>query len=719
VFYPANILRITYPMTEESLMFNYGRESLTRRTVPDASRQLGDAKLAALDRALAMIEFDPYGTILNANENFLKAVGYRREEVIGARHSMFLTPAESASPDYARFWERLRAGELLAGKFCRQGRHGEVWLEASYTPVFGADGQPEAVIKYATDITAAVMQATEAAGQIAAINRAQAVITFDLEARVLDANENFLSLMGYRLDELVGQKHMTMVRPQDADSAAYAQFWDRLRAGEVMAGKFRRIARDGREVWIEASYNPIFDAHGKPIKIIKFATDITAARARSADDAAICAAIGLAQAVISFDGQGNILDANGLFLRAMGYTIEDIKGRQHRMFLDKAYADSAEYAAFWAQLRRGEHVTGEVLRLAKGGRQVWLQASYNPILDEEGVLTKVVKVASDISAQVAQRAQFKLLSLVVDTTTSGVVITDGTQKIVYVNKGFERMTGYSMAQASGRRPGALLQGPQTDPDTVARLHAKLQNREAAYAEILNYRRDGSAYWISMSINPVLGEDGEIEHFVSVQSEITTSKQAGLNFTTKLNAIGATNALAEWTMAGVPLSANEIVTAGQPFTASLERLLSTDAVGRLHADGQIRAEIAMPVPGGTPLWLDALFCVLPDFQGKPERIMMCGSDVSQRRAAVADSAQAMSDMLSRISGILEGVSGVARQTNMLSVNAAIEAARAQEAGRGFKLVAQEIRLLATSASGSIREIEQLLVDGRAQVDAMAV
>jgi methyl-accepting chemotaxis protein len=240
----------------------------------------------------------------------------------------------------------------------------------------------------------------KAAAKLAALDRVQATIEFELDGTILDANANFLAAVGYRLDEIRGRHHSMFVDAATRDSADYRAFWDSLRAGNFKAAQFRRIAKGGREIWIEASYNPLIGRDGKPFGIVKFATDITRQKAEDAESAGQVAAIRKAQAVISFTLDGVILDANENFLNAVGYTLDEIRGRHHEIFVDAATRGSADYAAFWAALKRGEFQAAQYRRLGKGGREIWIQASYNPILDASGRPYKVVKFATDITAQI-------------------------------------------------------------------------------------------------------------------------------------------------------------------------------------------------------------------------------------------------------------------------------------------------------------------------------
>ncbi|MCJ2085834.1 PAS domain S-box protein [Methylobacterium sp. E-005] len=235
------------------------------------------AKLDALDRSQAIIEFQPDGTVLTANANFLNAMGYTLPEVEGQHHGMFVEPRYRDSTEYRAFWNDLQRGTFQAAEFKRLAKGGRaIWIQASYNPVLDRAGRVVKVVKFASDITAKKLRALDSDGQIAALHRSQAVIAFDPTGTILDANQNFLDAVGYRLDEIQGRHHSLFVDAAEQQGAAYRGFWDRLGRGEFFAGEFRRIAKEGREVWIQASYNPIKDVDGSVLKVVKFAADITA-----------------------------------------------------------------------------------------------------------------------------------------------------------------------------------------------------------------------------------------------------------------------------------------------------------------------------------------------------------------------------------------------------------------------------------------------------------
>lgn len=241
------------------------------------------AKLAALDKSQAIIEFKLDGTIIIANANFLNVMGYSLDEIKGRHHSMFVEPAYKESAEYREFWAKLNRGELQAAQFKRIGKGGkEIWLEASYNPILTSSGNSYKVVKYATDISKQKAEHADLLGKIEAIGRSQATIEFDLDGNIVTANENFLKTMGYRLEEIKGMHHSMFVEPSYQNSPEYREFWAKLKCGEYQAAQFKRIGKGGKEIWLEASYNPIMDLNGRPWKVVKFATDLSVRKAQNA-----------------------------------------------------------------------------------------------------------------------------------------------------------------------------------------------------------------------------------------------------------------------------------------------------------------------------------------------------------------------------------------------------------------------------------------------------
>jgi methyl-accepting chemotaxis protein len=729
------------------------------QTEKGAEKEL-EALLAGISKAQLVAEFKMDGTIIAANENFLSALGYRADEVVGHHHSMFTSQADRNSNEYLEFWQRLKRGESQTAEFKRIGRDGkEVWLQASYTAVLDHKGKPHKVLELATDITAAVQQRQNWEGQIKAINLSQAVIEFGMDGTILTANGNFLKTMGYRLDEIVGRNHSLFVSEADRQSKQYREFWAALNRGEFQTAEFKRIAKGGKEVWLQASYTPILDQTGKPYKVVKFASDITAAVAKSQQTAMLQRAIDnvataimmvnrdfivtyvnettrqllaanvsefrkvwpnfndksivgscidifhkdpshqrrmLADpknlphradiavgplkfslsvtasydltgnysgnmlewadvtdlrrkealnldyqgqmlgvnktlAVIQFQMDGTIITANENFLKATNYSLEEIAGRNHSFFVSQTERNSNEYRDFWLRLRRGETMTGEYLRLGKGGKEVWLQAAYTPIMDEKGTPYKVVKFATDITPQKSAAAELDrkvdLMLEFVQEASRG----DLTKELAF-----------SGDDAIGRVGGGLR-------DFV----------------------------------------GILRHSFSKMSQSAESVGAASE---QLNAISqqmAGNAEETATQATVVSAASEEVSTNVSVVAasSEEMLASIREISKSANEAARVARHAVSVADST----------------------------NQTITKLGDSSV-------QIGKVIKVITSIAQQTNLLALNATIEAARAGEAGKGFAVVANEVKELAKATAMATEEIghriEAIQGDSKAAVVAIA-
>ncbi len=372
----------------------YENTRIENKTGEDSSNL--KAIVSAIDRAQAVIEFKLDGTVINANENFLKTMGYSLAEIKGAHHQMFCEPGFTQTPEYVQFWAKLGQGEFQTGEFKRVGKGGrEVWIMASYSPVLGEDGKPCKVIKFATDVTAAK---SELKVRTDIMNLTSIVSEANLKGDILSVNDKFCEVSKYSKEELIGKPHNTTRHP-DMPKEVFKELWGTIGRGKIFRGIVKNRAKDGTPYYVDAVIAPIMGENGKPKKYLGVRYDITEAEIERQNMRGLFRAIDASFAYIEFDTSGNILSANKIFQEAMGYSPEELKNRHHRTFCEQSLSSSSEYAQFWENLRSGKAQSGIFKRVTKSGKEIWLQAVYSPVTDETGRVSKVVKIATDVTGQ--------------------------------------------------------------------------------------------------------------------------------------------------------------------------------------------------------------------------------------------------------------------------------------------------------------------------------
>ncbi|MFT5284109.1 MAG: methyl-accepting chemotaxis protein [Planctomycetota bacterium] len=622
---------------------------------------LNVAKIEAIDKVMAVIEFQMDGTIVSANDNFLNVVGYSLSEVQGQHHCMFVDEAYARSEEYKAFWQMLNLGEYVAQEFKRFGKGGkEVWIQASYNPILDPDGKPFRVVKYATDVTAQKLNNADFSGQIEAIGKAQAVIEFNMDGTIVDANENFLSVVGYSLPEIKGEHHRMFVEETYGRSDEYQAFWKKLGRGEYVADEFKRIGNGGKEVWVQASYNPILDLNGVPFKVVKFATDVTAQKLNNADFSGQIEAIGKAQAVIEFNMDGTIISANENFLSVVGYTLAEIKGAHHSMFVEAAYGVSAEYKNFWEQLNRGEYVADEFKRIGKGGKEVWIQASYNPIHDLNGEPFKVVKYATDITDQAEARKQ------AMDSNTAiAKLVSAARAGDLNARADTSEFTGEFKDLVEGVN-GLLsaIMAPINEATTVLQAMA---NRDLTKTVLGDYEGDYAV--IKDSINQAVKNMSEAIHGVVENAQSLAASSEELSATSQV------------------MSANSEETSAQAGVV-------TEASKRV-------AENVQTVSVGT----EEMSASIKEIAANATRAAEIANEAVEVTECTNQTVGKLGQSSLEIGQVVKVITSIAQQTNLLALNATIEAARAGDAGKGFAVVASEVKELAKETAKATEDISQ--------------
>jgi methyl-accepting chemotaxis protein len=572
-------------------------------------------------------------------------------------------------------------------------------------------------------------------GQIAAIHRSQAVLELEMDGKIIWANENFLKVFGYALEEIQGKPHSIFVSPAIVQSAEYCAMWEKLGRGEFEAGRQKRVHKSGKVVWLRASYNPICDAKGKPMKVVAYCSDITETIRKSVDYEGQLKAVSKAQAVAEFKLDGTVMWANENFLKTVGYTKDEIRGQHHRMFVDPAYRESTEYRAFWDKLGRGEFDAGQYKRIGKGGREIWIQATYNPIPDMDDKPFKVVKYATDITEQKRQDEMNAAFKGALDNLGSSVTVADANLNIIYLNNSMREM--FNAVQADFRKDLPSFDASRVLGSNIDMFHKNLSHQRQVLANLtktLTTQIKIGGRTMRISMNPMLDAAGKrvgtVVEWMDRTAELATeadikslvaSVTAG-DLTQRMDIEGRTGVFAEIGKGINELSDSmgELVSRVQEAATEVSR--GSEEISQGNTDLSQRTEEQASSLEETASSMEEMTSTVKqnaDNASKASQLAAAARDQADKGGSVVSQAiramTGINDASKKIVDIIGVIDEIAFQTNLLALNAAVEAARAGEQGRGFAVVASEVRSLAGRSATAAKEIKGLIQDSVRKVE----
>ena len=678
--------------------------------------------MAAMDRSQSLIEFTLDGVIRHANANFLKLFGYTLDQVVGKHHSMFCAPGEATTEAYQQFWDGLRTGAFTSGEFHRVNAAGEdVYVHGSYNPLLDENGQPCGVVKFASDITINKQAALDDQGKVAAISRSQGVIEFDLAGNILTANDNFLKLMGYTLDELKGQHHRLFVEPEEAQGGAYRQFWQKLGRGEFDAGEYLRLGKGGQKVWIQATYNPILDLNGRPLKVVKFASDITASKLQSLETSARMRTVTSSSCILELDAQGRILNANEALLRALGLSAAELIGKSEMDLRFDEDRDSAERQQAWRDYRQGKTACGEWRLKGAGASEVWLSFTAGPVMGLDGEMMKVVLIGQDVSRATTERldAEGKLNAI---ERAQAVIEFDLSGKVLKANANFMNLMGYQAEEILGRHHRLFVPQDTAASATYQAFWERLSRGEFEAGEYKRVGKGGKEVWIQATYNPIFDRRGQPVKVVKFASDVTAAKLHNAEFEAKVAAIDLGQAVIEFDLDGRVLTANRNFLAAMGYTlreiegqhhslfCTPDYQRSTEyrdfwlrlsegqfITGRFHRVGKFNRDV----------WIQATYNPIRDLNGQVTKVIKYAYDVSKEvelERRIAANTQRMSGS---VHSLVESITAIAANSGVAAELASESTAVARS---GHEAVQKSIAAIGQIQTSSVRVSEIVRVIG---------
>lgn len=553
-----------------------------------------------------------------------------------------------------------------------------------------------------------------------------AVVSIDSNNMVTFFNRAAEELWGYSRGEVLGQ-NVSMLVPVEhkADHDHYINR-NRETGQNRIVGTSRDVEmtrKNGDRLWVNLSISKVETED--EIMYTAFVKDVTEQReARDVMDQTLEQAV---DAVVTIDDQNNIIFYNSAAEKLWGYKRKEVMGKNVKMLVPHYMQSSHDGYVNHNRQTKEDKVVGssrEVPLHRKDGSKGWASLSLTRLeLKDKIHYTAFLR---DVTADVEQREEIERLSLVANETSNSVIITDANKNIEWVNEGFTNMTGYTMDDVQGKNPGSFLQGKHTSSETVQRIRNKLNQEESFYEEILNYDKSGNSYWISLTVNPIKDSEGKLEKYVSIQAYINDTKTQTHENEIRLEAIKHSNLVLDWSPDGSLDYANKLClhvlqydTTDKLLSAmpNLRQMLPEQDWQELVSGNNVENQCSLKGGNGEPVYLSVNITPLYNVENKIVKFVLYGNDITDRVNVINRSHSAMKDVLNQIGDITQTINGIARKTNLLALNANIEASAAGEAGKGFKVVADEVRDLAEHSMNSAKDISQLVSDMRSHVDEL--
>ncbi len=631
------------------------------------------ARINVLNEAALVSETDLYGTIVYANQKFCETSKYTFEELLGKPHSIIRHP-DTPKAMFKEMWETIKGGDIFHGEIKNRTKDGTAyWVDATIAPVLDETGKPIKYVAVRFDITErkrleeeneqkllSLKEKEENFRQILhAIGQSNGFLEMSPEGIVQDANELYLQFTGYKREELIGKPHELLCEAEMVQSAAYKTLWANLRGGLFDKETYRRRHKNGSVVWLEGTYNPIVDAHGKVIRILQYVQDATERRQRNSENRGKLAAISQSYGTIEYQLDGTILSVNPAFEQLIGYRENELKGLNHRILCEKSYVKSQEYEALWRKMQYGDVDGGVYQMLSKTGQVVWLQASYTPILDLDGKPFKVVQYATDVTEQIelqleSDRLKGELESRVGSLNAAALMSeTDLYGTITFINDKFCEVSGFTREELIGK-PHNVIRHPSTPKAVFKQLWENIQSGKMFQQVYRNKHKNGGHYWVDATIAPVLDKDGKPVRYIGLRFDVTEQIDSRKEVEGMLEAIGESNTMVGFNLQGEIIEVNPLFCQRTGYTEA-------ELLGKHHSlllfgpkehdslwEKLLREEFdkftyKRKRKDGKVIWLEGTYNPITDIDGNIQKIVQVAQDVTERRLRNAENRGKVSAM----------------------------------------------------------------------------